>query len=197
MQHPAPIIKEPQGDQSRDEAKPNSFLKSPMLTKATMGTTGRLNGLGLELGVSKPITVNISKPEPTPPQERGFGPRTAAIESPKRQATSSTKLEEGASTVAAGPTASQVLDNFFDEHPKADDKADIDTHTIVSSNAGTAEKTKTLRMQIWEVNGEGKRQDSRPQQKHIIFEGSINLCVHSLENARGSKSTEAFLGYGD
>jgi hypothetical protein len=197
MQRPAPITKDPQGDQSRDEPKPNSFLKSPMPPKATMGTTGRLNGLGLELGVSKPIAVNISKPEPTPPQERGFGPRTATIESPKRQATSSTKLEESASTVAAGPAASQLLDNFFGEHPKADDKADIDTHAIVSSNAGTAEKTKTLRMQIWEVNGDGKRQDMPPQQEHIIFEESMYLCVHSLENAKGSKSTEAFLWCGD
>ena len=197
MQRPAPITKDPQGEQSRDEARPNSFLKSPGPPKATVGTAGRLNGLGLELGASKPITVNISKPEPTPPRERGFGTRTAALESPKRQATASTKLGESVSTVAVDPAVSQMLDDFFDEHPKADDKADIDTQAIVSSNASTAEKTKTLRMQMWEVNGDGKRQDMPPQQEHIIFEESMYLCVHSLENAKGSKSTEAFLWCGD
>jgi Domain of unknown function (DUF4045) len=194
MQHPAPITKNPQGEQSRDEARSNSSLKSPVPPKATVGAAGRLNGLGPELGASKPITVNISKPEPTPPQERRFGPRTAALESPKRQATTSTK---SASTVVVEPVASQVLSDFFDEPPKADDKADIDTHAIVSSNASGAEKTKTLRMQMWEVNGDGKRQDMPPQQEHIIFEESMYLCVHSLENARGSKSTEAFLWCGD
>ena len=197
MQRPAPITKDPQGEQSRDEARPNSFLKSPGPPKATVGTAGGLNGLGLELGASKPITVNISKPEPTPPRERGFGTRTAALESPKRQATASTKLGGSVSTVAVDPAVSQMLDDFFDEHPKADDKADIDTQAIVSSNASTAEKTKTLRMQMWEVNGDGKRQDMPPQQEHIIFEESMYLCVHSLENAKGSKSTEAFLWCGD
>jgi hypothetical protein len=197
VQNPAPTAEDTKGNQSWDKARPNFVSKSQISQKPTMEAAGRLNGLGLKLGESKPVLANISKPEPTPPEDKAFGKRTAMTESPKRQAVASTQAEKRASTAAAGPPASQVLEEFFDEHPKAGDKADVDAHAVVSSNTSTAEKTKTLRMQIWEVNGDGKRQDMPPQQEHILFEESMYLCVHSLENTKGSKSTEAFLWCGD
>src|SRR5205823_5626058 len=83
------------------------------------------------------------------------------------------------------------------EYSKAGDKADIDAHAVVSSNGVGIEKTKTLRMQIWEVKGDGRRQDMPPQQEHILFEDSMYLCVHCVENDRGSRTTEVFLWCGD
>jgi hypothetical protein len=197
VQNPAPIANDTKGDQIQDEARLNLNSKSQMPQKATTRAVGRLNGLGLELGDNKPVVSNISKPEPTPPEDKAFGKRIAMAESPRRQALTSTQAEERASTTAVGPAASQVLEEFFVEQPKAGDKADIDAHAVLSSNASTAEKTKTLRIQIWEVNGDGKRQDMPPQQEHILFEDSMYLCVHSLESAKGSKSTEALLWCGD
>ena len=199
MQNSVPIEKDIKGDQIRDEAKINlaSKSQSQMPQKATMGAAGRLNGLGLELGNSERTQTKVSKPQPTPPEDEAFVKRNAITESTTRQGRASPEAEERLSAAAAGPTASRVLEEFFDEHPKAAEKADIDTQAAVSSHAGTAEKTKTLRMQIWEVNGDGKKQDMPPQQEHILFEECMYLCIHSLENSKGSKGTEAFLWCGD
>ena len=213
VQNPARIPKETKDEHIRDETRQNFVSKPQRPQKQSVGAVSRLNGLGLDVPDSNSIPANISKPEPTPPEDKALGNRIAITESPRRQAVASSKAAERASTTAAerasttvaerasttatGPAASQVLEAFFDSHPRASDKADIDAQAVVASNACAAEKTKTLRMQIWEVNGDGKRQDMPPQQEHILFEESMYLCVHSFENAKGSKSTEAFLWYGD
>ena len=192
----APVPKDMKSKQIQDKPGPNLTSKPQLPQKPTMGLVGRVNGLGLEHGDSKQILPRVSKPEPPRIDGSPFVKRTAVAESPKRQ-TAASVTAKGPSAAAGGPATRQMLEDFFDEHPKASDKADIDAHAVVSLAASTAEKTKTLRMQIWEVNGDGKRQDMPPQQEHILYEESMYLCVHSLENAKGSKSTEAFLWCGD
>ena len=191
-----PISKDNKSEQTRGEPGSNLGPKPNSPQKPTLGPVGRINGLGLEHGDSKQILPKVSKPEPPRIEESPFLKRIAVVESPKRETAASVSAKEP-STAAGGPATRQMLEDFFDEHPKASDKADIDAHAVVSSAAGADEKTKTLRMQIWEVNGDGKRQDMPPQQEHILYEESMYLCVHSLEDAKGSKTTEAFLWCGD
>lgn len=197
MQNPLPIENDAKEGRTRGETKPDLASKPQIPQNAAVETARQMNGLCLKLGDSKPVQVPVSKPQPTPPEDDPFFKRTAITESWKPQSREPSKAEEHASTAAAGLTAEQVLKEFFDEHPKASDKAGIDAQAVISSNAITSEKIKTLRMQIWEVNGDGKKQDMPPQQEHILFEECMYLCVHSLENSKGSKSAEAFLWCGD
>ena len=196
-QGPAPSSEDTKSDHTRDEPRLRFGSKPQLPQKPTSGPASQLNGHGVELGDSKQIMANISKPKPPPPEANPVDKRTVVGESRRAQTKAHTTVKESAFTAAAGPAAGQMLQDLFDEYPKASDKAEIDAHAVVSSHSSSAEKTKTVRMQIWEVNGDGKRQDMPPQQEHILYEESIYLCVHSVENAKGSKNTEAFLWCGD
>ncbi|OQU99007.1 hypothetical protein CLAIMM_04712 [Cladophialophora immunda] len=159
----------PEVDSSR---KPSSF------------TSSRANGLGLQLASAskKPAAT----PELTPPPE----PETATTKS-------ATSFRSPASPTKSARSVKPHFESFFGVLPQARDKAEFDTHAFLSSQNNTAEKSKTLGKQIWEVSGDGKRSTMPPQQEHILFEDCMYLCVHSMESPSGSKCAEVYLWCGD
>jgi hypothetical protein len=58
------------------------------------------------------------------------------------------------------------------------------------------QKIRTLKKQIWEITGDGKRQDLPANQEYILYEGSMYLCVHAFE-LDGNIRSEAHLWCGD
>lgn len=186
--------------------------------------SARMNGLGLSLDAPPSQRFGGPRPEPTPPEDKSFVPRVAAaslpqdVKSPRPFAQLASTVEPLSKSAQRSPTkdrggnlgnspqqatttsippSAEILKKFFGEVPKARDKTDVDAHAVLSATPDMGEKTKTLRAQIWEVNGDGKRQEMPPQQEHILFEECMYLCIHFLETAKGTKSAEAFLWCGD
>ncbi len=180
----------------RSDTSSTSASQRSQMSKADTEEPARLNGLGLRLNATESARVSGPHSEPTPPKDKAFTARASA-ETSFGATPGPAAATNDAPTVTNASMHAEVIRDFFDEQPKASDKADIDTHAVISAGDSTVEKTKTLRMQIWEVNGDGKRQDMPPQQEHILFEECMYLCVHSFENSKGSKATEAYLWCGD
>jgi hypothetical protein len=88
-----------------------------------------------------------------------------------------------------------VINEFFDTPPKSSDRVDIDPQLILTVETDEF-KTRTLRKQIWEITGDGKKQDLPKNQDYILFEGSMYVCVHNFECETGNE-TECYLWLGD
>ena len=57
-------------------------------------------------------------------------------------------------------------------------------------------KIRTLKRQLWEITGDGKKQDLPVNQEYILYEGSMYLCVHLFE-IDGTVRSEVHLWCGD
>ena len=195
-------IGDPTGElQARAHVKPSAIIRESAKPTAREPSTATpvprpLNGLGLSLDAPTVASGAVPSPESTPPVERRFPKRvTAELPSPKKP--SPLKAARPGSSPPKGPSPAQVMEGFFAERPKAREKSELDTNAIISATPNSAAKTKTLKIQIWEVNGDGKRSEMPPQQEHILFEDRMYLCVHWLENAKSNKSTESYLWCGE
>ena len=102
-----------------------------------------------------------------------------------------------ASRIPQTPEAAQTFSDFFNAAPSANDKVNIDPQSVLASKPNTFPKIKTLKKQIWEINGDGKRHDLPPHQDYIFFEESMYLCVHYFESVGGLKTTQVHLWCGD
>lgn len=91
--------------------------------------------------------------------------------------------------------STRVISDFFKTLPKSSDRVEIDPQLMVTAELNTP-KVRTIKKQIWEITGDGKRQDLPVNQEYIMFEGSMYLCVHTYETVAGSK-TDVYLWCGD
>lgn len=91
--------------------------------------------------------------------------------------------------------SARVISNFFNALPKSSDRVEIDPQLVLSAEIHDP-KTRTRRKQIWEITGDGKKQDLPASQEYILFEGSMYLCVHAFESSAGKRS-DAYLWCGD
>lgn len=167
-------------------------------------------GLGLR---SVPVEVKTSAPLdrnlPSPPMR---SPKSPPLPAKKPEFTTNRIVSTGSLTRppdASGPPAAQIpqaamhFSTFFDSIPTSHPKVTIDTHAILTSHAsakhvnGTG-KIKTLRKQIWELTGSGKKSPVASQQEHILFEESLYLCTHVFGHPiTGTRTTEVYLWCGD
>jgi hypothetical protein len=152
------------------------------------------SGLGLNLAASSkedvvPTTTELTPP-PEKPQPLSFA-KSLLTDGPAEHA------PLGAGKQRGGSNTKTQLKDFFDQTPKASDRADFDTQAIMAPNKNLHQKIKTLNTIIWEITGNGKKEPMPAQQEHILFEDSMYLCVHAFQPSGGSKSTEAHLWVGD
>lgn len=153
-------------------------------SKSTASTPSKAKGLGLQLESSPRKAAGT--PELTPP------PESESIPSRFRPVPSKPKsLEKSPSKIKT------QLQTFFGSVPQVGEKAEFDTQAFLTSQNKPVEKTKTLSMQIWEVNGDGKRTPMPPQQEHILFEECMYLCVHTMQPPAGGRKPETYLWCGD
>lgn len=157
---------------------------------------GKLNGLGLAL-----TTVTSMKPlgstESKPPEVKAKKP-TISQATP---AAADDRPRGGGKRVGAGGRhaagVSQALSEFFEQMPRASDKAECDVQDVMSPPSDVVSKIKTLKNQIWEIGGDGKTQGMPAQQEHILYEDCMYICVHAFQTMSGAKQTEAYLWCGD
>ncbi len=160
-------------------------------------------GLGLQPFKNDPQTPKpFHRPLPSPPIQ---SPRSPPIPEKKPQYTANKVFSNGTAkveTFARSPRpqmseASKLLSEFFDQPLTRDGKVDVNAHAILSSRSQESEKIKTLRKQIWEITGDGKRLPIPSHQEHILFEDSMYLCTHVFGAANGARVTETYLWAGD
>ena len=154
-----------------------------------------------------PMLLNKELPSPPmlstniPPPRAGLSPKSAQKASPltlspgSRKELSPKPLPD--SPFPKATEASLLLANFFGDHSDIEHTKDIDTAAILSSRPGEPEKIKTLRKQIWQVSGDGKREPVPANQEHILFEDHMYLCTHIFGAANGTRTTEVYLWAGD
>ena len=122
---------------------------------------------------------------PVPPKPADISTDTAGVD--HRQPVTSPIPRTSEST--------RVISDFFKTLPKSSDRVEIDPQLLVTAELNTP-KIRTIKKQIWEITGDGKRQDLPVNQEYIMFEGSMYLCVHTYETIAGSK-TDVYLWCGD
>ena len=93
--------------------------------------------------------------------------------------------------------AAQYLVEFFGQPlgTVAKDSFDVDTQAILQKPP-TSDKIKSLRKEIWEITGDGKKTPVPAQREHILFDKSMFLCNHVFSAANGKRTTEVYLWCG-
>lgn len=142
--------------------------------------------------------ISSATRKPSSPSRRVVSPSVP----PKPSSVSAIKPNERSSiqTISPFPEASdafRLFSEFFDKPPSAGDKVDVDPQSVLMSGSGAYPKVKTISKQIWELKGDGKKQDLPTNQEYVLFEESMYLCVHSFETSNNGKNTEVQLWSGD
>ncbi|KAJ5624981.1 hypothetical protein N7510_001290 [Penicillium lagena] len=99
------------------------------------------------------------------------------------------------SLVAKAAEAREVVAGFFKTFPNQRDRVDIDPQLMLTGKPAEP-KIRTTKKQIWEMTGDGRRQELPVNQEYILYEGSMYLCVHVFET-QGNTTTEVYLWCGD
>ncbi|KAJ5131306.1 Small GTPase superfamily ARF/SAR type [Penicillium bovifimosum] len=99
------------------------------------------------------------------------------------------------SLVAQASEAREVIGGFFKSFPDPRDRMDIDPGLMLMRQPDDV-KIRTVRRQMWELTGDGRRQELPSHQEYILYQGSMYLCVHTYETERNS-ATEVYLWRGD
>ncbi|KAL5335343.1 hypothetical protein BJX70DRAFT_375358 [Aspergillus crustosus] len=117
---------------------------------------------------------------------------------PKGPYASTDQLSSPRSSVSLVPQADESLEaisNFFKTFPRSSDRVNIDPQLMLMDKNDNP-TIRTLRKQIWEITGEGRKQDLPINQEYILYEGAMYLCVHKFEEA-GTVRSEVYLWCGD
>ncbi|KKK26915.1 hypothetical protein ARAM_003742 [Aspergillus rambellii] len=117
---------------------------------------------------------------------------------PKGPSSSADQLSSPRSSASLVPQADESLEaisRFFTTFPSSSDRVNIDPQLMLTEKRDHS-KIRTLKKQIWEITGDGKRQDLPVNQEYILYEGAMYLCVHSFE-AGGSVRSAVHLWCGD
>ncbi|KAL2824142.1 hypothetical protein BDW59DRAFT_88597 [Aspergillus cavernicola] len=133
---------------------------------------------------SSPFRKSLPSP-PVPP--KGSSVSTDQLSSSSRR-----------SSVSLVPQADESLEaisNFFRTCPRSSDRVNIDPQLILADKIDNF-SIRTLRKQIWEITGDGRKQDLPVNQEYILYEGAMYLCVHLFEDD-GNARTEVQLWCGD
>lgn len=153
---------------------------------------------------------NQSYPSPRMPgsqsfvnQSRDSSPFRKSLPSPpvppKGPYSSTDQMSSPRSSVSLVPQADESLEaisNFFKTLPRSSDRVNIDPQLMLTDkNDGLG--VRTLKKQVWEITGEGNKQDLPANQEYILYEGAMYLCVHTFEEDDGNTRSEAQLWCGD
>ncbi|KAE8142706.1 hypothetical protein BDV38DRAFT_235551 [Aspergillus pseudotamarii] len=155
----------------RSSFKQNQIYPSP--------TAYRRNAPGMS--PSSPRDKSLPSP-PVPPK---YSPSVDQVSSRR----------SSASLVPQADESLEAISGFFRTFPNSRDSVNIDAQLMLTSK-NENQKIRTLRKQMWEITGDGKKQDLPVNQEYILYEGSMYLCVHLFEADGGARS-EAHLWCGD
>ncbi|THC89734.1 hypothetical protein EYZ11_010824 [Aspergillus tanneri] len=200
------------------EGSPSSRPTPP--SKSTAPSTpivGQARGSQIQYSSPSPSPLRTSfkenqiYPPPSPyrkttsgigfPWSKDSSPRDKALPSPpvppknNQPADQLSSPRSSASLVPQAGESLEAISAFFKTFPSSSNRVDIDPQLMLESKPDN-QKIRTLKKQMWEITGDGKRQDLPVHQEYILYEGSMYLCVHLFE-ADGSIRSETYLWCGD
>ena len=94
-----------------------------------------------------------------------------------------------------GPSIRDFYAEVFDEVPKSQKDASLNTQAVIDSRSlrHSFPKIKTLRKQIVEIVGNCKIVPVPSHLEHVLFEESIYVCTHIFGTQSGQRMTEVYL----
>ncbi|CAI7621645.1 unnamed protein product [Penicillium crustosum] len=190
---PLPVTPKPQWGQ------PNRFASS---SPSPLRTSHKENQMDSPMSQQKSIPgvivesarSSVSRPMsyPSPP----VPPKDGEVMLPKPTDPRRLSRKMSApSLVAQASEAREVIAGFFKTLPDARNRMDIDPQLMLMRKPDDV-KIRTVKRQIWELTGDGRRQELPSHQEYILYQGSMYLCVHTFESGRSSTS-EVYLWRGD
>ncbi|KAF4762567.1 hypothetical protein HAV15_005337 [Penicillium sp. str.  len=190
---PLPVTPKPQWGQ------PNRFASS---SPSPLRTSHKENQMDSPMSQQKSIPSvivesarsSVSRPmsHPSPP----VPPKDGEVILPKPTDPRRLSRKMSApSLVAQASEAREVIAGFFKILPDARNRMDIDPQLMLMRKPDDV-KIRTVKRQIWELTGDGRRQELPSHQEYILYQGSMYLCVHTFESGRSSTS-EVYLWRGD
>ena len=96
--------------------------------------------------------------------------------------------------------AQHLIIDFFGEIPTSKTRVEVNTHKVLSTRASSddSDKIKTLRKQIWQLSGDGKKTSIASHQEHILYGDNMYLCTHVFGSGElGTRKTEVYLWHGE
>ena len=220
---PQPSSKPISLTQSTDESKgrmPSSRAFTPPITpRPTPKSPPATNPKGLpsdtmtsalkqdgRYSVGLGITSQIPGQVVSPPSLAAKPPKSPPIPAKKSEALSrivsngsiaSQSASMSRSPIPKTAEARRIIADFFDEVPSSGTKQDVNAQEVLTNSSSAIPKIKTLRKEIWEITGDGKRVPVPAQQEHILFEDNMYLCNHVFGSTGGKRTTETYLWCGD
>ena len=143
------------------------------------------DSLGEAPGPGTPGYQAKSTPRPLPITPGDAAKSPPPLESPMR---SPTKQASELSTV--------LTDFFGPQRPRRDYKVDPAELLISRPDEGSA-KIKTLRWQMSQISGEGKKFPVPAHYQHTLFEREMYICAHEFLNGAGKKTMHVYFWVGD
>lgn len=184
---PDPTLKQDQQGSSSFPLPPAPNQKESDSSKSSQQKP--VIGLGIGTNLSELMSSqNKALPSlpPVPPKKSELSLNTSVDKARRPSVTS---------PVPRTTESTRAISDFFDSFPKSSDRVDIDPQLILTARTDPS-KIRTLKKQIWEITGDGKKQDLPVNQEYILYEGSMYLCVHVFEE-NGSQRSEVHLWCGD
>lgn len=157
---------------TRDKGSDNPIL--PLSRKAN-GTTTAIDHL------ARPLP---SSPSKVPVLPSSYGTKPA---SPKKMINQA---------VPHSSEASKLLIDFFGKNDFVPN-SNIDTAAILSARSDEPVKIKTLRSQLFQLSGDGKKQQVPNHQERVLFENNMYICPHTFGTLAGKKVVEVYFWAGD
>ncbi|KGO54294.1 protein of unknown function DUF4045 [Penicillium expansum] len=190
---PLPVTPKPQwGQQNRFASSSPSPLRTSHKENqmdSPMSRQKSIPGVIVESARSS-VSRPMSHPSPPVPPKDG----DVMLPKPTDPRRLSRKMS-APSLVAQASEAREVIAGFFKAFPNARNRMDIDPQLMLMRKPDDV-KIRIVKRQIWELTGDGRRQELPSHQEYILYQGSMYLCVHTFESGRSSTS-EVYLWRGD
>lgn len=131
-----------------------------------------------------------TRPLPTAPSKQPMSPPSTSTSKP------SSPIKVTNQAVPQSSEASKLLIEFFGKSENVPE-LHVDTAAILSARPTNVAKIKTLRSQLFQLNGDGKKQQVPNHQERMLFENNMYLCTHTFGSDAGKKVVEVYFWAGD
>ena len=205
----------PQSQKSKSPIElPTRGDKEAITSVAELGERTAKEPIGLGIRslpdiLSAPIAHHLGLP--TPPLRSPIETPKSSPLRPKKPESIANRVVSNGSLSLALPQSRTVSDantlraqhliiDFFGEIPTSKTRVDVNTHKVLSSRASSddSDKIKTLRKQIWQLSGDGKKTSIASHQEHILYGDNMYLCTHVFGSGElGTRKTEVYLWHGE
>ncbi|KAF8473546.1 hypothetical protein BDZ91DRAFT_714907 [Kalaharituber pfeilii] len=95
------------------------------------------------------------------------------------------------------PNHTNELNGFFKDPEPALTKVDVDLTKFLPAKKPEYEKVETVKLDVWEVTGNGKVQAVGQGKEHILYDENMYMCLHIYEKPDGQKDAEFYLWSGN